>query len=125
MQILRPTAACVLTALFCLTASSASAQQQPARDMIVLASASAAVTQWQAAANRGVGSAQYLIGLYYSRGQGGLRRDYIKAYKWFRVSVDKHPGSRKNLETLSKKMRPGQISLAETLAADWLKAHDQ
>ena len=119
MQTLRRTAACLLTALSCLTASSANAQQHSARGNVVLASASTVTNQWQAAADRGVSSAQYLIGLYYSHGQGGFRRDYIKAYKWFRVSADTHPGSRKNLELLSKKMGPGQI----LLAVDWLKAH--
>lgn len=123
MQTVFRTATCLLTALFCLTAGLANAQHLPTKDDIVLASASTAVNQWQAAADRGVSSAQYLIGLYYSRGQGGLRRDYVKAYKWFRVSADSHPGSRKNLELLSQKMRPGQISLAEMMATDWLKAH--
>lgn len=104
MQIVFRIAACTLTAVFCLTAGIANAQPQITRDTVVVASASTAVTQWRAAANRGVSSAQYLMGLYYSRGQGGLRRDYIKAYKWFRVSADSHPGSRKSLEVLSKKM---------------------
>lgn len=123
MQTILRTATCALAAHFCLSAGIADAQQQPMGDNIVVASTSAAVNQWQGAADRGVSSAQYLIGLYYSRGQGGLRRDYVKAYKWFRVSADSHPGSRKNLELLSLKMRPGQISLAEMMATDWLRAH--
>jgi TPR repeat protein len=45
------------------------------------------VTQLEANAKRGDPTAQYLLGVRYSKGQG-VRMDRIEAYKWFHLAVE-------------------------------------
>lgn len=64
------------------------------------------------------------LGVHYTRGDG-VPKDQVQAHKWFSIAVacgDKG-GSQGSLGFLIEDMSPEQISQAEALAAEWLKAH--
>lgn len=69
-------------------------------------------------AERGVGSAQYNLGLMFIQGKG-TPKNFIKGYAW--VSLAQATGEIKNtsklLQTLEEKMTPTQIAEAQKLAA--------
>ena len=83
---------------------------------------------YRKAAEQGNFDAQIQLGVMYSNGEG-VSRDYVLAYMWKNLALSHlvigepedalRKGSRKALNTLEKKMTPGQISEAQRLSRGW------
>lgn len=90
--------------------------------------------QLKLAAEQGFFSAQYLLGIMYCKGRG-VPQDYIQAHKWLSLSVSApllqafpsafHEEVKKQLETITEQMTPGQIAAAQLLATDWMEKHNR
>jgi uncharacterized protein len=67
--------------------------------------------------------AQNNLGALYSKGEG-TDQDFVEALKWFIISAQNgSEGGQKNIRIVEKRMTYEQISLAQKLANDWMRAH--
>ena len=79
----------------------------------------AAVTWWRKAADQGLASAQYNLGVMYANGQG-VPQDYIQAHMWFNLATAQNDANAaKNRDIVAAKMAPAQIAEAQKLAREW------
>ena len=70
-------------------------------------------------AKQGYSKSQRRLGTMYALGYG-MRKNYIKAYAWFRVAAaQKSPKAIKNLKKLEVHMTPEQIRCAKKLAKQY------
>src|SRR5690606_29410658 len=71
------------------------------------------------AAERGHGSAQYLVGRMYDFGEG-VEKDPIEAYKWMSLAARMgHPAAAAYLPDLADVMSQTEVGIAERRAQDW------
>ena len=72
------------------------------------------------AADKGMPSAQRVLGAMYYYGHG-VEQDYVEAYKWFDLAVMRgHQEAAEAREGVARRMTEGQIIQAETRAREWL-----
>lgn len=75
------------------------------------------------AAEQGLAASQYNLGVMYNNGEG-VTRNYVQAHKWFNIAGEHGiKDVSQNLEIVTKKMTPDQISEAQRLAREWLQKH--
>jgi len=64
------------------------------------------------------------LGFFYSKGWGVIR-DYTKAYMWFTLAgMRGSQDALENRDTITPRLNAAQISRAEAMADDWLKAYE-
>ena len=69
--------------------------------------------------------AQMLLGSMYFRGDGVLQ-DYVQAHMWTNLAAAQGDNeARRNLDSLSEKMTPADVSKAQLLARKWIKKHEK
>ena len=84
-----------------------------------------AVKWFRLAADQGLASAQFHLGLMYDNGQGVPQEDYVQAAKWYRLAANKGDASAQYY--LAFKYKKGQgVSQSYEQAANWFRlAADQ
>lgn len=83
----------------------------------------AAMNWYLKAAEQGLAASQYNLGVMYNNGEG-VTRNYVQAHKWFNIAGEHGiKDVSQNLEIVTKKMTPAQISEAQKLAREWLRKH--
>jgi TPR repeat protein len=71
------------------------------------------------AAEQGDASAQFNLGVEYSKGQG-VPQDYIQAHMWFNLAgASGYADGLKNRDIVARMMTPDQIAEAQRLAREW------
>jgi TPR repeat protein len=77
----------------------------------------AAAAKWyRKAAERGLTSAQVLLGSMYAEGRG-VEQDLVQAYAWLHLAaIDEHPSAAKARDAVGADLSPGQIARAEALS---------
>ncbi len=84
-----------------------------------------AVKMFERAAALGDRSALYDLGTIYKNGEG-VRHNNVQAYKWYYLAASQNDQTSVFLrDLLAKDMSPTQITEAERMAREWLKAHPQ
>lgn len=86
-----------------------------------------AVKWYRLSAEKGQPFAQNNLGVMYKNGWG-VKQDYVQAYLWFSLAVTYYldfeemnlERARQNRLSVSTKMTPDQISVAQKLAREWL-----
>ena len=81
---------------------------------------------YRPAADQGYAPAQYNLGLWYGRGEGGSP-DYVNAHMWFNLAASRFPAAERqnrseairNRELVAGKMTSEQIAQAQKLAREW------
>ena len=77
-------------------------------------------------AEQGDAEAQYALGYMYRNGEG-VPKDYVKAYMWFTLAIERLPRldnagrslAESNRTLLTTMMTPAQIAKAQKLAKKW------
>lgn len=77
-------------------------------------------------AEQGDAEAQYALGYMYRNGEG-VPKDYVKAYMWFTLAIERLPRldnagrslAESNRTLLTTMMTPAQIASAQKLAKKW------
>ena len=82
-----------------------------------------AVKWYRMAAEQGIASAQYNLGVMYANGQG-VPQDYVQAHKWVNLAASRTTGevaeqSRLLIDQLAEKMTASQVAEAQKLAREW------
>jgi TPR repeat protein len=79
-----------------------------------------AVKWWSKAAEQGNRQACWKLGQAYAEGTGVVKDD-VQAYKWLSLALTRFgtEGARWDLENISKRMTPDQISAAQKLSAEF------
>ncbi len=80
---------------------------------------SEAVKWYRKAADQGLASAQYNLGLMHADGRG-VPQDYATAYMWFILASVEDAAKARDLS--AKKMTLAQIAEAQKMARDWKPA---
>ena len=78
----------------------------------------------QETSHQGLPEAQYLLGVMYNDGRGGLRPENIKAYMWLRIAAagiadEKRDQVTESINLVASQMTPEEIVQAEQLAQEW------
>ncbi len=83
----------------------------------------AALWDFERAAEAGVGRAQYQLALVYANGHGVVQ-DYVMAHKWFNLA-ERHgiAEARRHRAELAHNMRAAEVAEAQRLAREWALAH--
>ena len=81
------------------------------------------IQQLRMAAEQGIASAQYNLGVMYANGQG-VPQDYVQAHKWVNLAASRTTGevaekSRLLRDQLAEKMTASQVAEAQQLAREW------
>ncbi len=87
-----------------------------------------AIKWYRLAADQGVANAQYNLGLIYGNGEviygNGVLQDYFQSYLWLSISAaNGREDDSKFREIIAGRMTPAQIEQAQTLAREWMAAH--
>jgi len=85
-----------------------------------------ALSWYRRAADQGDETAQFILGVMYSKGQG-VPQDYVLAHKWLNLAASRFPASEKEerdiavklRDQIASKMTAAQIDEAEKLTRDW------
>ena len=78
-----------------------------------------AVKWFRLSAEQGNASAQNMLGLMYSKGQGVLQ-DYVLAYMWYNIAGSNgYKDAVTNRNIIEKRMTKQQIVEAQRLARNW------
>src|SRR5512142_452260 len=85
-----------------------------------------AVGIYRPLAEQGDAEAQYALGYMYRNGEG-VPRDYVKAYMWFTLAIERLPRldnagrslAESNRTLLTTMMTPSQVASAQKLAKKW------
>ena len=81
--------------------------------------ASAALSEWRAAAEADDRRAMLALGRLYLRGLG-VPQDYVEAHKWFNLAASRGaPEAAGERDALAAKMTPAQVAAAQERAAGW------
>ncbi|HAY45856.1 MAG TPA: hypothetical protein DCY55_06180 [Gammaproteobacteria bacterium] len=74
-------------------------------------------------AEQGNEGAQYYLGVIHYEGEG-TPQDYKTAHMWWNLAAaNGHEGAKTNRDKVAETMTPADISEAQQMAADWVKAH--
>lgn len=81
-------------------------------------------THWfLVSAKQGNAGAQHDLGIIHYEGEGTLQ-DFKLAHMWFNLAAaNGHEGAKTLRDKLAKEMTPADISEAQQMASDWMKAH--
>ncbi len=82
-----------------------------------------ALQEFKRLAERGAASAQLMLGVMYSKGQG-VPQDYVRAHMWFDLAGSYLPPGNprhKYREEVAALMTPAQIAEAQRLAREWME----
>ena len=83
-----------------------------------------AIEWYERAAVSGDVNSQYILGLLYDSGPE-IENDRIAALKWYSIAEPNSLAAKSQKRDLQEKMTTAQITEAERLASEWLKAHPQ
>ncbi len=78
---------------------------------------------WRLAAEQGYSKSQSNLGAMYANGHG-LLQDYKLAHMWWSIAAtDGDENASKNREIIAKLMSSEDVSKAQDMAREWMKAH--
>jgi uncharacterized protein len=82
-----------------------------------------AIKWYKAAAEQRIVEAQYNLALMYGNGEG-VPQDHRAAHMWFNLAAaNGHENAVKGRDIAAGMMTPADISKAQQMASDWMKAH--
>ena len=83
----------------------------------------AALKWYKASAEQGYTQGQFNLALMYVR-EEGAPQDYKSAHMWWSIAAaSDHAGAAKNRDKVADMMTAAELSEAQQMASDWLKAH--
>jgi TPR repeat protein len=72
-------------------------------------------------------TAQNWVGFFYENGRGGVVQDLVTAHMWYTLALTREPrntSAKTNLERVTAKLSPAQLTEAQTKAKQWPVAAD-
>ena len=88
----------------------------------MVAASRPALSQFERAAEAGVGEAQFELGLKYATGQG-VPQNYVIAHKWFNLAqMHGISEARHHRADLASNMSMAEVARAQRLAREWALA---